>query len=1784
MAAIDDLIAEAQGQAEVPAVSGIDALIAEPDDRRERAAAIYEHIIFSDDDVEKFAPIEDAEQASFILEGLERDHPGIRVRTENRFMLSHLFDIPLEQVQFTETAVLKKLYGEALSDISSSVVNRNLKDDSINALREVPENLKIGIVGMAASALEAIKRRAIQLAGGGSGIFSDEAVKRQFEAFTPSPTPEAGGLAFGQDRLDSIRRDFLGTPRRLPGTLTAEAIGVVTRLPDMGAKIIRSKQRELQQEQDIATMSNSPITKLSRLVVQSGIPSVAVAAGASILTGNPLVGLVILGETEGGAAFQRQLDEGGSIRKSLIIGELSEAAEIAGESLVFPKLLKGLEKGISLKGALVLVGENATQEGVTGFMQSFLEVYGTETTNGTPIKEAAGIAFEAGIKAIPENAFVGGVTAGAVNLASTLTSIPAKRKARNQFKRNLTDQGVSQKNADIIAKDVIDGDGKAAEDLINKMNDDMKRRAFTGMVAAKERVFPAMVPKVISDELEAATVAELEPTELKLQSEIDQITQKHTVRAKTVEVNQDADVAASEVAQEMVEGTITAEQMAERVAVIEDKRTADLVEANIPEGRVATIEEEIVELKQFLAEQEALEGTQRDDKFINKLSKEITKAEERLAVAQEEVKPPTITDRQLLDERKAITSTPAKKRTPTQIKRVTEIEDELVLRHADEVPDIDITPKTRNVEIKKVQDQIIQSGPYQAALDAIGDLPDLSGSFNVDSTEIGDIRDRFEGRPDILKKFDLVETGGRRWDSQHDELGLPQDTTLDEFMDKIELVVDSEKSGKGLINEAALAQALNDAQGPDAAFDIELFALKHDMLKNGFTAAEINKEVQRHAEENDVDLADLEADLISLQEITDVGKKQQILRELDRTIKADKVKKISDPEKVAIEKARKIAAKTKKPTFVREKDGKFTATKLEPRKGDFIKITPAAPGKLKGKLERLKGKPKGPPLQTREAKLLILRIGIAQKKKGLTNKAFSDLKMEHGGSRRLTGRTPRTEEQLREILKAIERARPKQIGHKKVITPKTERQIPLLKDNLTKAGLMNDEAFDDILGRETGGKLPKYINSNAFITQREGRNVINRMHDIAERLRATESFDRSIVANSEIAIEHDKLKPTEHVLGAKSPSRLLSMRFFTQRLSERTGEPIYHIWQDLTFAHQNRLRERRKLLNSLEELPGFTEIARSEQALQRISDFIASQSNLANKPKSPDDITTEEKAIAKRVQEIFKLYQLQARLGKFFEHKENLSEMPQYLKHKKAIDKALEIYDTEGFDPLIEYLKTQPWGIIRSGYEPTESVIRKVSTHRMPDIAIGKSHIKVRGIQYVKQDRNILQRLDAYMRQMDTISFLQPKIKALVRTVDDVLEQFDEPSKVGSAISVYLDNLKRTNYEEGLVEEVLRKIYSQSITTLVLADPTKPVRNLLQNLAFAEDRKDFLNPENKKLTSKENEYLETFVHQDRVMLSDWAFVGEEPLNLPIIGQKRLGLASLSKWVQRHTLYPGSDRLNRTASFWAKTNRIKKAFAKNVSLAKKMKEARFSDMQKQEQQLALGILARDGVDAMTRYVAKVHTDNTHFLYAREQRSPAEQTKLGKMVLNLALFKRAALEKAALQIQKTLETDSSFENRKRAALVFVNLMAWSIITNLLWKTITGKKFGAYDFINFLEFEAGGLQLSAVETITDVYNSMLKATKGDSKALAALTVAIPKAGDMFIPFYDLGLRAIEATLGTKNIDRAALKKIREAIDSEYKSRGVEKVNRDLVEKLQFVLAKSKPDEKKKKAQRIE
>lgn len=805
------------------------------------------------------------------------------------------------------------------------------------------------------------------------------------------------------------------------------------------------------------------------------------------------------------------------------------------------------------------------------------------------------------------------------------------------------------------------------------------------------------------------------------------------------------------------------------------------------------------------------------------------------------------------------------------------------------------------------------------------------------------------------------------------------------------------------------------------------------------------------------------------------------------------------------------------------------------------------------------------------------RIHAVAAKKGLTKKALTELKQKHTGYRTLTGKITQkkiTTAQLQSLLRAVEKARPKRVGYKRVVTQKTEKKIQSLKENLIKKTQMTEADFREILKKEAAGKEPKYIDAEHFITETEGKEVIKRMLDEAEVIRITEPFNKAIGNEPEIAHQVEQLGSRIKRQSKRDPYSLESMRYYNQQAEVKTGAPVFIMYQDLIDTHLEINKTRTALWKNLEAtIPNFKQISQDKDSLKRVSDYILSKSTLEDRPESPKDITIEEVKLAQEIEKIFESYRYKVRTAKFFNYYYYNEPIPDHERYTKEITKAVDIYEGRGKDALIKYLKTQEWGVIHSGYEPLEVLTLKIRPYTTGPKAVGKGHIKIRtDIEYHAQERNILQRLASYMRQIDMLFNMSPKINAYVRLFDDNLDKFDKPNIVKENIEVFLQNLKRYNIQKGFFERIIARAYSQAMRVIIMPSPVLSFRNLFQNAAFEHDKSILIDLRNKHLSEKDISYLETYVVQYRGMIEEYFMVGERPLP---------GLKFLTKLIDKIKIYPYSDIANRHLSFWAKKNQVDRAL-ENKSVSDIMKGAKFDDMKLLEQKMALSILAKDGKEAMARYVARVHVDDIHFLYERAQRSPAEMTTMGRVLGNLMLFPRAYGEKLAHAANKMLK-GSTYNEQYRGLKIIFAVVAGGMMCGSIFRKVTGRRRNPYDPLEILSYEAGGLAWGALESVNKVYADMILALKGDERSINALTSAIPEAADMFIPFYDYTLRAIEASTDQKNIDRKALRQLREMIDNEYKIRGgAYKVKRNALEKWQYFIAGAGVDEGKKKEKR--
>jgi hypothetical protein len=878
------------------------------------------------------------------------------------------------------------------------------------------------------------------------------------------------------------------------------------------------------------------------------------------------------------------------------------------------------------------------------------------------------------------------------------------------------------------------------------------------------------------------------------------------------------------------------------------------------------------------------------------------------------------------------------------------------------------------------------------------------------------------------------------------------------------------------------------------------------------------------------------------------------------------------------------AGKEIEPIIATEKDGVITTTEGSHRAVAYQQLGQKAPiiitdGNVQG-LKTIKDVfsesktiPVSPEIKPTDNSL-IRAIHAAVREKGLTKKAFEDIKMEYGGARHLVGRQKRmTTEQLQSVLGAVQKARPRQIGWKKVVTRKTEKHIQDLYNNLQKEGAMTPAHYEDILRKEnvvdwkTGQvREPRYIDSKYFITERKGKDIIDRMLDEAYVIKQTESLNKAVRENPKINKVVDRIDRKINLKkdkGVRDPISLESMRYYNQQAELKTGAPIFNVYQDLINTHLENVKGRTTKIEQLKRTtPSFKKIATDEKALQRVSDYIASKSRLVGRPDMPADITPEEIKLANGIEKIFKEYENKVRLGKFLNWYYYNKPIADYDRYRPAINKGKDIYESQGINGLKKYLETQEWGVIKSGYEPMQVAFPKMKLYKIGPTAVGKGHINIRlDPTYRPQERNIIQRLSSYMKQMDTLSELQPKIKTLVRLYDDNWDKFKNPQRVKGEIETFLNELKGYGMGGGAFERTIARLYSQAMRTIILPSPVLFSRNLLQNVAFAPDKSILIDPRNKVLTKEDIKYINTYVLQTKPMIDDWFLSGEKALP---------GLGWLSKMVDKVKIYPYSDTANRYWGFWAKKNQVDRALRKAKTTEQMMKSATFEDMTLLEQKMALGILARDGEQAMARYVARAYADKIHFLYERAQRSPIEMGPMGRTMGNLMLFPRAYFEMLTKNAGKVIDKSEPVHARLRGLKVIFSVIVGGLATGWIYKKATGRRQNPYDPLTLLAYEPGGLALSTIQITGKVYTNMIMAATGDKRALAELTTVIPDAADMLIPFYNYALRGLEATTDMKNIDKFALRKLRSLIDKEYEARGgAYQLERNTLEKWQYFLA---------------
>lgn len=645
-----------------------------------------------------------------------------------------------------------------------------------------------------------------------------------------------------------------------------------------------------------------------------------------------------------------------------------------------------------------------------------------------------------------------------------------------------------------------------------------------------------------------------------------------------------------------------------------------------------------------------------------------------------------------------------------------------------------------------------------------------------------------------------------------------------------------------------------------------------------------------------------------------------------------------------------------------------------------------------------------------------------------------------------------------------------------------------------------------------------------------------------------------------------------HNVNAKYPESatginpLLSIRYYIQAVEQCASglaDGFYDFW--VTHISRANIKISKMIYDAqhaLEKMPGFYEVVTNKDALQRISDYISSKSNLENAPESPDDITPEEEAIAKELERGLEEAKPLVRFMRIVRNDPIPDADPDELA------KAQEIYELQGPEALMDYCKTIEWGVMKSGYEPL-SVLRPalVLQAGAPSASkIGTGHIKTRtAIEYKRQDRTIFQRYNTYLKQIYGLVYLQPSINHWTHMFDKATAKLPNAMGVARDLAKHLEAIKGYYPGEGTLAVALRKIYNYTSACLIGLKPLSWIRNRLNNVLYPRIQEIFLR--HRPLTKAEVEECKDYCWQERPLLEYYMLQGDE--------KPMRGMRSLVQWARKVRVFPWIDNTNRIEAWSAKAlavERAYKSFQTHNDMDRFIKEAHFNDLESLEQKHALILLVTNGIEDCKNYMATQLTHNTNFVYDWTQRSPAE---LGDRTLsNLMAFPRGYAELFIKNSEKVLNDKLPHADRWEALKSVLMVFLMIGLSGEVYKKATGDKSNPYAPASVLMWSPGGLLVGAWTDFMTTAYQMQQAMKGDKNALNQAINGLAQVPQMTVPGLKIFLNIAEGAMGIRKIDTYAIKKMISLIDQRYRvvARNYE-VQRSIINAWQHALLGTDP-----------
>jgi hypothetical protein len=645
------------------------------------------------------------------------------------------------------------------------------------------------------------------------------------------------------------------------------------------------------------------------------------------------------------------------------------------------------------------------------------------------------------------------------------------------------------------------------------------------------------------------------------------------------------------------------------------------------------------------------------------------------------------------------------------------------------------------------------------------------------------------------------------------------------------------------------------------------------------------------------------------------------------------------------------------------------------------------------------------------------------------------------------------------------------------------------------------------------------------------------------------------------------------------------------------GETYYNLSYNTELAYSASEATSRKSLNLILNNPRLARFITDESALARIEQELRARNPEIVKEtgiKHPA-LSDAEMEFANTIEKINKARELGIRYRRF---------TTAWDRHDGSVDAILkdipdgniEDFTTAGAfitanndNSLLDFLATRTWGVMQSGYTPTQVYYPDVLRRHKWTETIGYGALQTReNIELPEMEANLWQREVKYVTQQDLgfrmTSLMQQANKML--KVDEAKGQLSDKQirEIGNTMRDYFDTLTQRRASRGAATQFAMNMAGQSYTTIFETYPILSVRNIIQGLMFYWDRIGLVKSLKTPMTEIEHIFFDNKSSEMEGIRRDALLKGETsglkiftPLNR-LAG--KIGMFSHSETFSRkstfHAAYTKALAANNEYLKSAKGKKDFSAWLRKSDawvLETPQRVAAMNYLLENKTSLAVpGLTNLTGAEASALYVADQAVDIVHYRYTRAYRGKYEHSDTGKILFGLSTYPRSYAEMMVRRVSKVMDKSLPWNLRIKGLYEVLAIVIAGTVGAAALTKLTGRKTKSYSPWDMFNWSFGGLTVGVLQDLTGTTYDLLQAVIGNKESqntvLSRLGKDVTGLAREFIPWYQAAMHLYETAIDKEYVDTAFVRKFFSTIKENYTPQEIETMERSWWEKLQHAI----------------